>query len=78
MSHPVYLLLQKLDRARLHYALSRHREDSILVSVTAIGERIDIDVFEDDHMEISRFTGGEDIIGDDTFVSRFIEEYKNE
>ncbi|CAG9261127.1 hypothetical protein ACV22V_23410 [Burkholderia sp. AW33-5] len=63
MTHPIFDLLTKLDVARVSYALSRHRSDSILVSVTVVGQRIEIDVFEDGHMEVSRFVGNEDIEG---------------
>ncbi|WP_175953106.1 hypothetical protein [Burkholderia sp. BCC0405] len=63
MTHPIFGLLTKLDGARVAYALSRHRPDSILVSVTVVGQRIEIDVFDDGHMEISRFLGNEDIEG---------------
>ncbi|KAB0640453.1 hypothetical protein DF107_30570 [Burkholderia stagnalis] len=52
-----------MDAAHVAYALSRHRPDSILVSVTVVGQRIEIDVFDDGHMEISRFVGNEDIEG---------------
>jgi hypothetical protein len=31
--------------------------------VTLVGERIEIDIFEDDHLEISRFRGDESIEG---------------
>ncbi|KUY74062.1 hypothetical protein [Burkholderia sp. RF4-BP95] len=63
MTHPIFDLLTKLDVARVSYALSRHRSDSVLVSVTVVGQRIEIDVFEDGHMEVSRFVGNEDIEG---------------
>ncbi|MBN3735247.1 hypothetical protein G3N98_30610 [Burkholderia sp. Tr-20390] len=45
------------------YALGRHRPDTILVSVTVVGQRIEIDVFDDGHMEVSRFVGNEDVEG---------------
>jgi hypothetical protein len=63
MTHPIFDLVTKLDGGHLAYALSRHRPDSILVSVTVVGQRIEIDVFDDGHMEISRFVGNEDIEG---------------
>lgn len=78
MSHPIYQLLRDLEKAGLHFTLSRHREDTILVSVVGVGERIEVDVFEDGHMEVSRFTGDEGIEGDASFVVRFIQEYQNE
>ncbi len=62
-SHPLFELLQRLDAGGHHYTLSRHRPDSILVTVTFVGERTEIDVFDDGHMEVSRFPGSEDVLG---------------
>jgi hypothetical protein len=67
-SHPFFELLQRLDAGRHHYSLSRHRPDSVIVTVTFVGERAEIDVFEDGHMEVSRFLGTEDILGDAELV----------
>ena len=33
------------------------------MTATIVGERIEIDVFEDDHIEISRFRGDESVEG---------------
>ena len=63
MSHPLYDLLKRLDEARLHYTLSKNREDAVLVEVSIVGERVEVDVFEDGHMEVSCFLGTEDILG---------------
>jgi hypothetical protein len=38
-------LLDKLDDAKIHYTLSRNRSDTVLVSATVVGMRIEIDVF---------------------------------
>jgi hypothetical protein len=38
------------------------REDSIMITVTLVGERIEIDVFEDGHIEFSRFLGSEEAL----------------
>lgn len=72
MSHPLYALLDKLDNARIRYSLSRHRSDSVLVSVTVVGQRIEIDVFTDGHMEVSRFVGHEDIEGGAELIDSII------
>jgi hypothetical protein len=63
MDHSLFMLLDRLDAAHFHYTLGRYRTDSVLVAVTAVGQRIEIDVFRDGHMEISRFIGREDIEG---------------
>jgi len=72
MSHPLYELLQRLELARIPLTLGRYRDDSVLVSLTVVGERIEVDVFEDGHMEVSRFTGHEDIVGGAELVAEII------
>lgn len=43
-----------------HY-LERDRPDSITITASFVGERVEIDVFEDDHIEISRVRGDESV-----------------
>jgi hypothetical protein len=64
MNHPLFELLSALERTSSHFTLQRHRPDAVLVTMTLVGERVEIDVFEDGHMEISRFKGSEEIVGD--------------
>jgi hypothetical protein len=73
MSHPLYSLLRRLDDAHIHFTVGRHRDDTVLVTMTLVGERIEVDVFEDGHMEVSRFTGNEDIVGGEELVNEIIE-----
>lgn len=72
MSHALFALLSDLEAAKIHFTLGRHRPDSILVSLTLVGERVEVDVFADGHMEVSRFKGNEDIVGDSELVSELI------
>ncbi|MDN7487874.1 MULTISPECIES: hypothetical protein [unclassified Burkholderia] len=74
MAHSLYELLSSLDERRLFYTLGRHRPDTILVSITVPGERIEIDVFDDGHMEMSRFAGDESVIDDPQIILKAIEE----
>lgn len=53
-----------LDAAHLHYFLERDRSDSITITVSFVGERVEVDVFEDDHVEVSRFRSDESIEGE--------------
>jgi hypothetical protein len=64
--------LAKLESARIHFTLSRNRPDSILVTMTLVGERVEVDVFDDGHMEVSRFLGTEDILGGQELVAQLI------
>lgn len=72
MNHPLYNLLSELEAAGIHFSLARYRPDSVLVTLTLVGERVEVDVFEDGHMEVSRFLGNEDIIGGQELVSQMI------
>ncbi|MFA6291003.1 MAG: hypothetical protein WC637_04435 [Victivallales bacterium] len=74
--HPLYQLLQRLEDATIFFTISRHRPDTILVSITVPGERIEIDVFDDGHMEVSRFKGNESIVGNSDLVNDIIKKYK--
>jgi hypothetical protein len=49
-------LLQRLKKAGMHYELAHYRADAISVTVAVPGERWEIEIFEDAHFEIERFT----------------------
>ena len=59
----IFEVCRMLDAARMHYILEGDRPDTITMTVAVVGERIEIDVFEDGHIEISRFRGDESIEG---------------
>jgi len=63
MASAVFKTIRMLEEARLHFLIERTRPDAIGLSVTMVGERVEIDVFEDDHLEISRFLGDERVEG---------------
>lgn len=65
MTAAIYRLLKQLDDAGLHYNLQRHRPDTIDVTITIVGKRIEVAVFDDDHMEVSQFLGNEDVEDED-------------
>lgn len=77
MSHPLYQFLCRLEDAKIHFTLARHREDTVLVTLTLVGERVEVDVFEDGHMEVSRFPGSEDIVGGAELVERLIDDNRD-
>nr|WKF59725.1 hypothetical protein HUO10_004236 [Paraburkholderia busanensis] len=72
MSHALYDLLEELDSRRLYYTLSKHRADSVLVSLTLPGKRIEIDVFKDGSLEMSQFAGDESVIDDSDEILRIV------
>jgi len=74
MTHPLYNLLADLEAANVYFVLSRHRGDGVLVSMTFVGERVEVDVFDDGRMEVSRFKGNEDVLGGEDVVRQIISE----
>ena len=77
MSHPLYQLLNRLAASNIHFTLARHRDDTVLVTMTLVGERVEVDVFEDGHMEVSRFPGSENIVGGAELLEKLIDENKD-
>ncbi|MEB3047214.1 hypothetical protein [Rhizobium mulingense] len=65
MTSPIFRILRLLDEAGIRYMLNRYREDTIDVHATLIGERIELSIFEDGHVEMSRFVGNEDVLEGD-------------
>ena len=63
MASAVFKTIRILEEARLHFFIERTRPDSIRLSVTMVRERVEIDIFEDNHVEISRFFGDEKVEG---------------
>lgn len=61
--HTLFELLAELEAARLSFTLGRYRPDTVMIAVTLVGERVEIDVFEDGHVEVSRFVGNEEVVG---------------
>ena len=63
MPSTIFEVCTMLDEARVHYIIERDRPDSLTITVSFVGERTEVDVFEDGHVEISRFRGDESIEG---------------
>lgn len=64
MAHELYRMMRLLEEAKIYFRLDRHRSDSVMITATVVGQRIEIDVFEDGHVEYSLFQGNEDVEDD--------------
>jgi len=69
--------MRTLDEAHIYYAISRNRPETVTLTLTLVGERVEVDVFDDGHMEVSRFPGSEDVVGDADLVGRIIEQNRD-
>lgn len=54
MTYELYRMIRVLEREGVHYRLDRHRDDSVMINATLVGERIEIDVFEERFDEVLR------------------------
>ena len=66
--------LNHLDGEGIYYRLDHLRQDSLMVSFTLVGMRVELDFF-DDHVEFSVFKGNEDVETDTTFLADLIQKY---
>ena len=53
--HRFYTLLQQLERARIHYSLTRVRDDTVMIQAVVPGRRYEIEVFSDGSIEVEIF-----------------------
>lgn len=74
MSHELFRIIRLLEAKKIHFELARYRDDSVMLTATLVGERVEIDVFEDGHVEYSRFRGNEDVESDVPFLEALIAE----
>jgi hypothetical protein len=72
MSSALFETIKALEAAHVHFFIERTRPDTITLTATFVGERMEIDVFEDDHIEISRFRGDESIEGGDELLTAIL------
>jgi hypothetical protein len=63
VSSALFDTIKALEEAPLHFFIERNGPFSVQLSVTMVGVRIEIDIFEDDHIEISQFHGDESVEG---------------
>jgi hypothetical protein len=74
MSHTLFTLLNELDSAHIHYELARYQPDTVTVTITLVGLRVEAAVFSDGHIEVARFTGTEAIEGGSDLLQQLIAE----
>jgi hypothetical protein len=63
----LYALLERLDSAKIHYTLSRVREDTVMVEVHVPGRHYEIEAFTDGSVEVEIYKsdghiGGQELI----------------
>lgn len=70
----LFSILKKLEDKNIFYKLARIR-DSVLIEVVVPGERWEIEVFEDGHLEIEKFISSGDIY-DEKEISNLLKSFE--
>ena len=68
----IFDVLRILENAKVSFHIARDRPDTIRVDATFYGLRVEIECFEDNHIEISTFKGDEDIEGGYEYLLKII------
>jgi hypothetical protein len=72
--YAIFRVIKLLEKKRIHYYIERTRPDTIRLNATLVGQRVEIDIFEDGHIEISRFFGSEAVEGEEELLIEILEE----
>ena len=65
-----FQIIARLNAARIHHSITSIRDDAIMIDAAPPGERWEIEVFEDGHVEIERYrSDGE--IADEAALTEF-------
>ncbi|MCJ2122804.1 hypothetical protein [Methylobacterium sp. J-077] len=60
-NHTIFDVLKTLEKANIAFRLAMDRPHTIRVDATLYGVRLEIECFDDNHVEVSTFRGIEDI-----------------
>ena len=68
----IFDVLKILESSKISFRLARDRPDTIRVDATLYGLRLEIECFDDNHVEVSTFRGTEDIDGDYDYLLKIL------
>jgi hypothetical protein len=72
--YTIFDVLRVLEEAKISFRLARDRPDTIRVDATITGLRLEIECFDDNHVEVSTFRGTEDIDGEFDYLLKMLAE----
>jgi len=69
--------LADLEKGKIHYTLTHHRENALMINIVVPGERWEVEFFDDGSVEIERFiSAGE--IADEAALSELLAKYSDQ
>lgn len=70
--HFLYHVLTKVREKKLYFSLSSNRENVITINVVVPGQRIEIDVFSNEDVDVAVFKGDEVVSTDKSFIDSLL------
>lgn len=74
----IFDVLRILENANFYFRTDRNRPDTIRVDAIFYEIRVEIDYFEDNHVEISTFRGNEDVEGRYEYLKNILSEHTSD
>jgi hypothetical protein len=66
-----FQIIARLNAARIHHSITSIRDDAIMIDAAVPGERWEIEVFEDGHVEIERYRSDGEIADETALFELF-------
>jgi len=66
-----FQIIARLNAVRIHHSITSIRDDAIMIDAAVPGERWEIEVFEDGHVEIERYRSDGEIVDEAALVELF-------
>jgi hypothetical protein len=66
-----FQIIARLNAARIHHSITSIRDDAIMIDAAVPGERWEIEVFEDGHVEIERYHSNGEIADEAALIDLF-------
>ncbi len=66
-----FQIIARLNAARIHHSITSIRDDAIMIDAALPGERWEIEVFEDGHVEIERYRSDGEIADEAALTKLF-------
>ena len=72
--HPVYGILAQLEAAKIHFTLTRVRDDTVMIEAHVPGRHYEIEVFANAEIEVEIYKSSGDIGGQE-MVDELLRDY---
>ena len=70
--------LNQLEQQNINYQISHHRDEAVMITVSIVGERWEIEFLENGDIEVEKFISNGEIEGEEALKELFARETAND